>query len=98
MQPGRKLKILIEHGIRKAKTLLQLKLARNVNSKNKDLCKYIDRKNRGTCEEDVEGIVVFKALFAKVFTDKVCPLAFQVSVPSDRRVWEREVLPTVGKS
>lgn len=40
---------------------------------------------------------MFKALFAKVFTDKVCPLAFQVSVPSDRRVWEKEVLPMVGK-
>lgn len=62
MQPGRKLKILIEHGIRKAKTLLQLKLARNVNSKNKDLCKYIDSKAKGSCEENVEGIVVFKAL------------------------------------
>lgn len=38
LQSGR-LKILIGHGIGKAKTLLQLKMARNVNGKNKDLCR-----------------------------------------------------------
>lgn len=45
----------------------------------------------------MEVIAVFKALFAKVFTDKVFPSAFQVSVPSGGRVWETEVLPMVGK-
>lgn len=89
---------MIGHGVGKAKTLLQLKLARNVNGKNKDLCKYIDRKTRRSCDEDMEGIAVFKVLFDKVFIDKVCPSAFQVSVPSGRRVWETEVLlPMVGK-
>lgn len=39
LQSARRLKILIGRGTGKAKTLLQLKMARNVNGKNKDLCR-----------------------------------------------------------
>lgn len=68
---GRWLKIFIGCGNRKAKILLQLKLAGEVNGKRKDLCKYINKKSRWFCDEELEGTVVLKALFAKVFTAKV---------------------------
>lgn len=67
---GRQLKMFIGYGIRKAKILLQLKLAGEVNGKRKDFCKYTHRKSRCFCDEELEGIVVVKALFAKVFTTK----------------------------
>ncbi|GAB0203188.1 hypothetical protein GRJ2_002784400 [Grus japonensis] len=111
MQPVKKTteKLSKQLGIRKAKALIELNLARDIKDNKKSFYRYVSDKRKmrenvaplriqkgDLVTQDMEKAEVLSECFASVFTGKCSSHTAQVTEGKGRD-WENEELPTVGE-